>query len=451
MERRWCLMCVLALLACNQSLFDSSPGDKDGGAGGGDGGGGDIDGSVPVSDCPEPCAGDAAADFGEAQGANDVWFYLRDLGSPNGADYEEMIFGTWGELNAWTNGPEGPAVASCTGQNGAGCEGLDGFVLLVPGPDNERPALAFRAPETATYSITGAARIADGGPTDVPVQILFSRAGRHDAVALQTIRTSTTEVGLSGVVPAIEGDEITISIGSDEAIPPLGVRLFYTRVDSGAEMFPGSCQVALRFDSGASLEESCRNTTVIDDSFTGMTTSGPGPSGRLGEARVFVVDQYLQVGNGPMDYRADFTVQFWSQFTEPQPDFQVVPFADTSDPSSRVHGGQVILRPSSDVGDLELCYYHHDVEGNRLCLFPEMPTDGAWHFWRITRSTDSGRYQLCIDGAEITSTTVPSDADMTSDEPPRLGRFVNFTPPYFTGSLDEVRVFSEALPCVTTP
>ncbi|HEY8145342.1 MAG TPA: hypothetical protein VIG06_21820, partial [Kofleriaceae bacterium] len=78
MARR-CLLCVLfALLACNQSLFDSSPGDKDGGSGGGDGGGGgEPDGALPVSDCPAPCAGDAAADFTGEQGANEVWYYLR--------------------------------------------------------------------------------------------------------------------------------------------------------------------------------------------------------------------------------------------------------------------------------------------------------------------------------------------------------------------------------------
>lgn len=455
MERRWCLMCVLALLACNQSLFDSNPGDdKDGGPGGGGDGGGDNDGSLPVSDCPAPCAGDAAADFGQDQGANEVWFYLRDLGSANGADYEELAFGTWGELDAWTGGPEGPAIASCTGQAGDGCQGLDGFVLLVPGPGDERPALAFRAPETATYSISGAARIADGGPTDVPVQLLVSRAGRHDAVALQTFRTSESEVGIAGLVPAVAGDEITFSISSQDTVPPVGIRLFYTRVDSGGDAFPGTCQLALRFDSGAALEESCRDVPIMDAG-DAASTSGAGPSARLGEARVIAGNDqgtgpYLKLGNGPMDYTGDFTIQFWVKFDEPQPSFDVVPFSDTSDINSTVHGGQRINRYSADSGTFDNCYYTRDL-ADWLCIEGEMPTDAEWHFWRITRSTGTQRYQICIDGAEVTATTIPSDADMTSDEAPRLGRLINFVPPYFAGSFDEVRIFSEALPCVTAP
>lgn len=449
MERRWCLMCVLALLACNQSLFDSSPGDKDGGSGGGDGGGGDIDGSVPVSDCPEPCAGDAAADFGEEQGANEVWYYLRDLGSANGADYEEMIFGTWGELNAWTNGTEGPAVANCTGQNGAGCEGLDGFVLLVPGPDDERPALAFRAPETATYSITGAARIADGGPTDVPVQILFSRAGRHDAVALQTIRTSVDDVGIAGLVPALEGDEITISIGSDVEIPPIGIRLFFTRVDEGAGAFPATCQVAVRFDSDAPLAEGCNGVEISDltdgiaDPDPGPSSSGPGPSARLGDARAFVEGQYLRLGGAPLDYSGEFTIQFWAKIVNP-------PFGPGlyADWNTDVKGG-VGFFADYDSDLVDFCYMAHGAEELEQCDQTTRPVDENWHFWRGVRK--GGSYTLCIDGVEKISAPIAAGLNMTSDEAPRVGRNVVYNPAYFDGSIDDVRVFSEALPCSTVP
>jgi hypothetical protein len=449
MERRWCLMCVLVLLACNQSLFDSSPGDKDGGSGGGDGGGGDIDGSVPVSDCPEPCAGDAAADFGEAQGANDVWFYLRDLGSPNGADYEEMIFGTWGELDAWTNGTEGPAVANCTGQNGSGCEGLDGFVLLVPGPGDERPALAFRAPETATYSITGAARIADGGPEDVPVQILFSRAGRHDAVALQTIRTSTTEVGIAGLVPALEGDEITISIGSDVEFPPIGIRLFFTRVDEGADAFPAKCQIAVRFNADDPLVDRCNGVEVEDltdgiaDPDPGPSTTGPGPSTRLGDARALVEGQYLRVGGAPLDYSGEFTIQFWAKVVNPPFDPGLY-----NDWNTDVKGGVAFF--TDDESELvDFCYMAHGAEELEQCDQAERPFDQNWHFWRAVRK--GSRYTLCIDGVEKISSPIAAGLNMTSDEAPRLGRNVVYNPAYFDGSIDEVRVFSEALPCSTVP
>lgn len=449
-RRRW-LVCVVVLFACNQSLFDSHPGDGDGGAGGGDGGGGG-DGSVPVSDCPEPCAGDAVADFGEAQGGGN-WYYLRDLGSANGADIEELAFDTWSGIPAWSAGADGAAIANCSGETGQVCAGLDGFLLLVPGPGDERPALTFRAPETATYRITGAARIADGGPGDVAVQLLVSRAGRHDAIAVQPIRTSESEVGIAATVPALQGDEISLSISSEDGVPPIGVRLFFTRVDSGADAFPGSCQLALRFD-GDSLAEGCREVPIMDPGDS-ATTAGAAPNARLGDARVFAgntsgTGPYLKLGSAPMNYSGDFTIQFWVKWTEPQPSFDVVPFADVSDIASTTHGGQRIDRFSEDAGDFNICYYTRDL-ADWLCIDGVMPTDADWHFWRIVRSTGTGDYQLCIDGAEVTSTTIPANADMTSDEAPRLGRLIDFQPPYFAGSFDEVRIFQEALPCVTAP
>jgi hypothetical protein len=121
-----------------------------------------------------------------------------------------------------------------------------------------------------------------------------------------------------------------------------------------------------------------------------------------------------------------------------------------SDSGSTTHGGQRIDRFSEEAGDFNLCYYTRDLD-NWLCIDGVMPIDAGWHFWRITRSTSTTSYQVCIDGAEVTSTTVPADGDMTSDEAPRLGRFVDFQPPYFAGSVDEVRIFKEALPCVTSP
>jgi hypothetical protein len=443
MARRW-LVCVLALLACNQSLFDADPGKGTDGA--------PADGAPPAATCPAPCAGDAVADFADTQGGAN-WYYLRDLGAANGADYDDLAFGSWGALPAWTASDDGPAIATCDQSSDAACAGLDGFVLLVPGPGEERPALAFRAPETATYRITGAVRVADGGPADVAVQVLVSRAGRHDAIAAQTVRTSESEVGIGGLVPAIAGDEIMLSISSEDGVPPLGVRLFFTRVDSGADAFPGSCQLALRFDSGASLEESCRGADIMDlnDGIgpAGMTTSGTGPSDRLGEARVFGEGQYMQLGSSPMNYSGDYTVQFWARLDQPQPSFNATPFADWSDVASGTHGGQGIFR-DDDTAYTDFCFYTRDL-GEPMCLNANTPTDAAWHFWRIVRSTAADSWQVCIDGAELVRTTVAADADMTGDEPPRLGRNIVFEPAYFGGAIDEVRIFAEALPCVTAP
>lgn len=447
---------LVAALGCNQSLFDSNPDERDAGDGGDDGDDGvDPDGGVepdaaPVSTCPEPCLGDALADFSDQQGgSNQRWFYLYDLGSPNGADYDELAYATWNGLDAWVVGNGGPAIASCRGQQAPECLGLDDFVLLVPGADRQRPALTYRVPETATYRLSGAIRGADGGPLDVPVQVLVSRAGRHDALAVSRIRTSESEAPLAALVPAIAGDEITVSIGSDQPAPPLGVRVFFTRIDGGGDVFPGSCQVALRFDPDDPLGEACRGATVMDLNdgigLPGTSSEGPGPSARLGDGREFAEAQYLVVGGSPLDRSGDFTVQFWARITEP-PGFASALFADWND---AVRGGIAV---SLDDGVGYLCHMENgSVPSEQDCAQTERPADNAWHFWRVVRSRSgtTGTLQLCIDGSERLQIPLSPDANLTGDEPPHLARNVVYNPATFAGSLDEVRVFGEALPCVT--
>jgi hypothetical protein len=435
----------LLAIGCNQSLFDSNPDDRTdaGGQPGDSGAGGDA---APVSSCPAPCAGDALADFsGEQGGSNGRWSYLLDLDAANGADYDPLEFAAWNGLEAWSAGDSGPAIASCAGQESEECAGIGDFILLVPGQDN-RPTIAFRAPETASYRLSGAARVADGQPREVAIELLVSRAGRHDSIQAQTVRTSESEVAIAGVIPALEGDEIMVTIGADGAAPALGVRLFFTTIDSGDDEFPGTCQVALKFDDG--LEEGCRGASVMDlndqsaEPPPGPTTTGPGPNNRLGDARVFVEGQYLRVGNSPMNYAGDFTVQFWAKLDEPLPSFASAPYSDWN----TVSKGGIAFFLDDDTSYMDVCYMAHGDEVREECLAATRPTDGAWHFWRAVRS--EGIYRLCIDGVENVQEPIPAALDMTGDQPPHLGRNVDYEPAYYGGSLDEVRIFAEALPCL---
>ncbi len=469
-RRRVLSLPLFALIAivgagCNQSLFDSNPGDPDDGdqtdgedgEDGGDGDGGDVDAggdggsdAAPIAECPAPCAGDAFADFSDEQGgANGRWSYLVDLDAPNGADYGELPFATWDGIDAWSAGDGGPAIASCRDQTDAACAGLSDFVLLVPGPvGGQRPSLSFRAPETATYRLSGAVRAAEGAAQDVPVQLVVSRAGRHDALAVQSIRTSPEETALAALVPAIVGDEIVVTIGSAEEAPPVGVRVFLTRVDGGDDAFPGSCQLAARFDADSALVEGCRAADIRN--FTdgkdpkALSVPGPGPSERLGDGRVLVESQFLIVGNSPMDYSGDFTVQFWARLGEGVPSFDTLVFADFD---SAVDGGLGFIL-GNDETSVDACFMRRDLDNTFTCVSDERPTDGLWHFWRVVRSTADETFVFCIDGVERGRVPVDGASDMTSDIEPNLGRNP-FSGASFVGSLDEVRVFSEALPCAT--
>jgi hypothetical protein len=456
-SRRWLsratVLFALAAAACNQSLFashsgddaDAGPGDgDDDGAedGADDGPGGDA---APVSSCPAPCLGDAVAEFGDAQGgSNGRWSYLADLGAASGADYGELSFSEWNGLAAWTSGQDAVAIASCRDQSASACAGLPDWLLLVPDASGaERPALSFRAPETRGIRLSGAVRVADGEAVDVPVDLIVSRAGRHDAILASRIRTSTEARAIDAVIPALEGDEIVVSVGPSASAPPIALRLYFSGVDDGAGAFPGTCQMAARFDPDAPLVEACRRVDIADPNEEvvppGPTGPGPGPSERLGEARIFAQEQYLVVGSSPLDYGADFTVQFWSRVEEPLLSFRVVQFSDYD----ADQGGNMFML---DGEQARFCYPTAQFELN--CLAGPRPTDAAWHFWRVTRSTADATLRFCIDGAEVAQTPLDADRNLTGFAQPLLGKYA-FESAEYAGALDEVRVFAEALPCAT--
>lgn len=438
---------ALAAAACNQSLFASHPG---GNPDGGPGGGADADGapeadaSPPASSCPAPCLGDAVAEFGDAQGGTTGrWSYLVDLGAPAGGDYGELSLSEWNGLDAWSSAEDAVVIASCRGESASTCAGLPDSLLLVPDASGaRRPALSFRVPETRSIRLSGALRVADGAAVDVPVELIVSRAGRHDAILASRIRTSTEERGIDAVIPALQGDEIVVSVAA-AAAPPIGLRLYVTGVDDGASAFPGTCQLAARFDPDDPLVDGCRGVDLVDPNETvdppGPTAPGPGPSDRLGEARIFTQGQFLVIGNSPLDYSADFTIQFWSRLEEPLLSFRVVQFSDYD----ADEGGNMFM-----LDDDQALFCHPTAPLETTCLGGPRPTDAAWHFWRVVRSTADATLRFCIDGIEVAQTPLPADRNLTGFAQPLLGKYA-FESAEYAGALDEVRVFAEALPCAT--
>jgi hypothetical protein len=450
-------LAALASAACTQSLFDSN-GKGDAGNPGGDSGtpgadAADQPDAAPVAVCPEPCVGDAFAEFDRTQGGTTGrWSYLLDVGAANGAAYDELGFSSWNGLDGWSAGDGGPAIVSCQDRSEAACAGVSDFLLLVPNPaDGQRPALSFQLPETSTYRVSGAVRIADGEATDVPVQLTISRAGRHDALSARALRTSPDEVALDALFPGLEGEEVTISVGTEVEAPPIAVRFFVTRVDEGPDVFPGSCQVAARFDGDKALVEECQGAEILNlndgvEKGTEVTVPGAAPNSRLGQARVFAADQFLVIGNSPLDYDGDFTVQFWAKIQEPLASFNVSLYADWDFSLDR--GFAYFMDDGSDL--VQVCRpdpMPPAGENTTICLDGSRPTDGDWHFWRLVRSTADDRLRLCIDGVQNVQSPLPGNLALSSDLPPYIGRHVDYEPAYFVGSIDEIRVFSEALPC----
>ena len=74
---------------------------------------------------------------------------------------------------------------------------------------------------------------------------------------------------------------------------------------------------------------------------------------------------------------------------------------------------------------------------------------GGWHFIRVVGAND--KVDVCLDGKWLVNFGYPT-ADLVSTYPVHLGRNVVWGPDgaFLDGGIDDVRVFSGALPCEPT-
>ncbi len=258
-------------------------------------------------------------------------------------------------------------------------------------------------------------------------------------------------------VEALAGDFIQLTLlpgGEDNA--PLAFDYAVTLLGAAGEIFPGKCMFAATFDDDAPFEDRCggANMENLNDEIgpPGTTVEGESVNEQHGLARVFGEGQYIRSVGAPMDYRGDFTVQYWSRPDDPQPNFGTVPFADRHGLAQAAASSSRSTRPRPF---MEACYIWDDgttpPEPLCACIVGMQPRDGNWHFTRLSRDAAAGTISLCVDGASRTPTPRPGAFDMSTDQAPHLGRNVNFSPAYYGGGLDDVRVFKRALPCSAAP
>jgi hypothetical protein len=474
---------LLALSACNQSLFDNNVGDDDDGdvaddggddiaddAPGDDGGddtgddGGDDGGNV---DCPAPCQGDPVVEFSlEQGGTSGRWFYLtnRTGANANGSVYEELQPGTYQGAPAWVvDDNVGPAIVSCAGSSPpAVCAGAGESLVLVPTDARAAgdPVLAFRAPTNGTYRLIGNFRLPEAFEEGVAMQFLVSRNARHDLQFKTGFLSSVTAEELEVDVEALAGDLIEVAL--PRANPgrlgglPLAFDFGVTLLGGEDDIFPGRCMFAATFDEEDPFTDRCGGATLAnlndDETLPGFTEGGPSVIDQLGSARVFQQARYMRSMGAPMDYSGDFTIQFWAQFAEPQPSFSSVVFSDAVEDA---FGGVVFVLDDTDP-IIDASYIWNEGQDPPPTTPPNNfirgapPRDGDWHFHRITRDTAEGAILYCIDGRLQGTDPGPGSFDMTSDTAPHLGKGV-FNQANYAGSLDDVRIFRRALPCASFP
>ncbi len=455
------LAAALPLAACTHSLFESSTAD------GGHGHGGDAnlggDGGLPECRMENGCLGDVVAEFSSTQGGTLGRFhYLDDTRAPHDA-YAPMTFGTFGGLDAWVGGGDAPqpAIATCVGAApGGACAGLADRVLIAPstmGAATRDPAIAWTSPISGTVHVVGDYRAADAA-TGSHERLLVSRNARNDLLFKDNFLPGSTPRPIDFTAEVLTGDQLVFAVGPPDmgSAVPIGVKLQIT----DANAFPGDCQFTDTMDDAANFMDVCQGASLEDKNDTTSISPGtaqaPSVSGNFGSARQFHSGDYIHTTGAAMDYSQDFTIQFWMK-NDPLGDFTTETIY--ADWECSVHGGfNISLYQPNNALYVDFFWdLTKDYCGSGGTPAPPegfdaaLPTDNAWHFYRVSRSTTDGKLTLCIDGALKGTTSVPATASITSGNAPWLGRNVDFEPPYFTGYLDDVRVLSRALPCPTLP
>jgi len=194
-------------------------------------------------------------------------------------------------------------------------------------------------------------------------------------------------------------------------------------------------------------------TELLSSSGGPVPTETPGPHPDFGSAlrTSRADDSYARIsGTAELDLSGDFTIQLWARREDTGASAQLEAiFANPGDdPTGTLNAGGLSL-------DFDAI---HPEEALELSVFL---SDGSiadevsgydpgvdeWHFYRIVRRAE--QVQLCVDGESVIA-PFSAPGDLTSTHDVRLGRFRS-SGVFFTGSIDELAFFSEALPCEVSP
>jgi hypothetical protein len=460
---------ALALLAaapglagCNQSLFDSSIG---GDAARIDSSVGDddaspIDALVDPADadttdsltadadgpleCPAVCIADLVEDY---DGHGPPWRYLSDHRDNT---FVEMTAGTYIGLDALVGDGDAPVPSLVDCRDFPGdvlCQTIADRILMAPSAasaGHHDPAVEVAIDDPQQYRISGA--YTSISTTSVVHDLRIYRNSLQDLLFRSTFDIDASERSYAIDAEMMPGDRLLLGIRPQTGTgTPLGLEHFVSR-NTGA--FPGRCGVTVRMESitGAAPAEDCgliTYTARADDGGGGFMDLDPvptvaGPTG-MGTAISLAEGQYLLPAGGPMNYSASFTIQMWVRVET----FNF-PFMDLwADWHDTAEGG--INMAIDDDGTLYATALTPG--GGDVTLSFAWPTDMQWHFVRLVRNAGTNTFRVCLDGQQRSSMTLSGALDLTSDEAPFIGRNVTYNPPTFIGEIDDVRMFTRALPC----
>ena len=426
-------LCLIGLAACSHSLFDQNPsGDDD-----------MVGDSTGPSSCPATCLGDGGADFdGTTGGKNNHWQYLDDHRNR-----------TWAAMTASNGALVGadPAnkISSCSADSGAAaCSSLPGALLVSTSGATSAadPAIAFSTATAQIIKLDLSVRIPSGGDHTVWIY----RNSRED-VLFTGKATAGTTLTQSVTVDALPADRFLVAIAPTAmGAANIGVQLF---VSATGAAFPATCELAVPFSAatGNTVANVC-GSVVTHMTYNGNTdtesatppTLAPAPYPELGMATDLVMQTYFET-SGVLNRSGDTTTQLWIKSRSLSPTGESAWAFSDLDLDSTGGLGIAITNENGPVQVLANTCTNAttlDFAGD----FVAWPTDGAWHFVRVVHT--GGNVKVCLDGKFGTSFPVPA-GKLQSTFHPYIGKNVEWTPAgaYFDGQIDDVRVFSTALPC----
>lgn len=319
--------------------------------------------------------------------------------------------------------------------------------------------LSFTAPNDGTYVVVVTVLSVDDGPASVMV----SRTSRLDTVAVGELSGPGS---VTGVVDLLAGERalVTVAPAADPGgSVSVGANVRVSRV-IGAEPLE-DCQLAATFPDESPFALGCSMNTLTEGGGTSDSTRSSGPSPAHGDGRTWArTARGLRAVGERMDYSGDFTIQLWLLVDSLEFDPPTV-YSDTSRGSPELASGVALtlnravavgppnvarasyVFPEPPMGPSDDPAISCSLEG--ICtgtIEAAIPALDEWHFYRIVRRADLDEIRLCIDGELVGSAPLDGDVDISSQTDLKLARFDEFRDALI-GSLDDVRVFSRALPC----
>jgi hypothetical protein len=336
-------------------------------------------------------------------------------------------------------------ITTCAAQPDAPvCQLLPGALLVSSSGSTSPadPAVELTVPTAQVVQISVLARVPDGQPAQ---QIRLYRNSRED-VLFSGVASPGSTLENAITVDALAGDRFLVAVApATVGAANVGLHVF---VSGTGASFPSNCQLAVPFSSasGNTVGNLCGGDITHDDATDTATPPvlGPGPYAEEGMAANIAIGTYYQAG-ASLDKSHDFTEQLWIQVGTVGTD-TMWPISDHDLNNGGGLGVALYIDQTDSILKLDVstCTSPDPLEfdGDRS----PYPTDGAWHFVRIVHT--GGNVLVCLDGARAFSFPLAAGALMSSF-PPYVGKNVIWTPAgaFYGGSIDDVRVFSTALPC----